>query len=124
MFMPGWKPVLTSGFGESCSARLYLLPRCGVLAWCHTDKERFIDEVTRQLGIIFDAIRERHKPPEVLEHRCAGFMRAGVFPGVVKTPELSTLMEDLQLDMVAMTIDERMARRRDRYGGLHQLQPV
>jgi hypothetical protein len=44
-------------------------------------------------------------------------MRAGVFPGVVKTPELSTLVEDLHLDVVGMTIDERMARHRDRYKG-------
>lgn len=68
------------------------------------DKERFLDEVTRQLRIIFDAIREGHKPPEVLKHRCEGFMRAGVFLGVVKTPELSTLMEDLHLDVVGMTL--------------------
>lgn len=79
------------------------------------DKERFLDEVNRQLRIIFNAIREGHKPPEVLKHRCEGFMRAGVFLGVVKNPELSTLMEDLHLDVVGMTIDERMARHRDRY---------
>lgn len=39
------------------------------------------------------------------------------FLGVVKTPDLSTFMEDFHLDVVGMTIDERMARRRDGYKG-------
>jgi hypothetical protein len=42
------------------------LPGDTCWAWRDMDKERFLDEVTRQLRIIFDAIREGHKPPEVL----------------------------------------------------------
>ena len=79
------------------------------------DKEQFLNEVTRQLRIIFDAIHEGYKPPEVLKHRCEGFMRAGVYLGVVKNLELSELMEDTHLDVVGMTIDERKAKHREHF---------
>lgn len=79
------------------------------------DKERYINEVTRQLRIIFTAIREGHKPPEALKHRCEGFMRAGVFLGVVKNTELSVLMGDLHIEVIGMTIAERQSKKREQF---------
>lgn len=79
------------------------------------DKEQFLQEITRQLRIIFTAIREGHKPPQVMKHRCEGFMRAGVFLGIVKYTELSALMEDLHLEVIGMTIADRKARKRGHF---------
>lgn len=81
------------------------------------DEQRFLDEVERQLRVIFGAIRDGHKPPVILKHRCEGFMRAGVFMGVVKNLELSDLMEAIHLEVVGMTIDERMAKHKERWEG-------
>jgi len=81
------------------------------------DKQCFLDEVERQLRVIFGAIRDGHKPPEILKHRCEGFMRAGVFMGVVKNLGLSDLMEATHLDVVGMTIDERRAKHKERWKG-------
>jgi hypothetical protein len=81
------------------------------------DGECFLGEVERQLRVIFGAIRDGHRPPEILKHRCEGFMRAGVFMGVVKNRELSDLMEAVHLEVVGMTIGERVAKQQERWGG-------
>jgi hypothetical protein len=81
------------------------------------DAERFLGQVEKQLRVIFGAIRDGHRPPEVLKHRCEGFMRAGVFMGVVKNSELSDLMEAVHLGVVGMTIDERVAKQQERWEG-------
>ena len=79
------------------------------------DKHQFSSEVERQLGVIFTAIRAGHKPPELLKHRCEGFMRAGVFMGVVNNVELSDLMEKIHLEVVGMTIQERVAKHKEKW---------
>jgi hypothetical protein len=79
------------------------------------DKHQFSSEVERQLRVIFTAIRAGHKPPEMLKHRCEGFMRAGVFMGVVNNVELSDLMEKIHLVVVGMTIQERVAKHKEKW---------
>ena len=79
------------------------------------DKHQFTREVERQLRVIFTAVRSGHKPPEMLKHRCEGFIRAGVFMGVVTNVEMSDLMEKIHLEVVGMTIKERIARHREKW---------
>ena len=79
------------------------------------EKHQFTSEVERQLRVIFTAIRAGHKPPEMLKHRCEGFMRAGVFMGVVTNVELSDLMEKIHLEVVGMTIQERIAKLKEKW---------
>jgi len=79
------------------------------------DKERFLEEVARQLRHIFGAVREGHKPPEVLKHRCEGFMRAGVFLGVVSNAELAKCMEAIHLNVMGITIAERKAMKMSQF---------
>ena len=42
-------------------------------------------------------------------------MRAGVFMGVVNNVEMSDLMEKIHLDVVGMTIQERIAKHKDKW---------
>jgi len=55
-------------------------------------KQRFLDEVARQLRTIFGAINEGRKPPGILKHRCEGFMPAGVYLDVVSNAESSCIV--------------------------------
>ena len=79
------------------------------------EKHQFTSEVERQLRVIFTAIRAGHKPPDMLKHRCEGFMRAGVFMGVMTNVELSDLMEKIYLEVVGMTIQERIANHKEKW---------
>jgi len=79
------------------------------------EKERYLTEVTRQLRLIFGAIRDGHKPPEIIKHRCEGVMRAGVFLGIVSNAELAQLMEAIHLEVTGVTIAERKASSRERF---------
>lgn len=82
------------------------------------NKAHFINEVEKQLRLIFGAIRDGNKPPEILRHRCEGFMRAGVFLGVVNNGELSELMEKIHFNVIGLTISERRASDSKRYKDL------
>ena len=79
------------------------------------DKHQFASEVERQLRVIFTAVRSGHRPPEMLKHRCEGFIRASVFMGVVTNVEMSDLMEKIHLEVVGMTIKQRIAQHKKKW---------
>ena len=75
------------------------------------NKEHFLAEVNRQLTNIFMALKQGRTAPAVEKHRCEGFMRAGVFCGLVNTAELNTLMEQVHFDILGESTADRKSRK-------------
>lgn len=71
------------------------------------NKDEYINEVDQRLRILFQTSKEGYKLSPVERHRLEGFMRAGVFMGVVSNEEMSKLMNACHLDVFGKTIDQR-----------------
>ncbi len=75
------------------------------------NKEKYLNEVEKRLRLMFQASREGYKVVPVERHRLEGFMRAGVFMGVVSNEELAALMADCHQNIFGKTIEQRKAEK-------------
>jgi hypothetical protein len=75
------------------------------------NKAQFLTEVERQLKNIFVALKQGRTAPKVEKHRCEGFMRAGVFCGLVTNSELTAVMEKVHIDILGESTADRKARK-------------
>ena len=80
------------------------------------DKQEFIQEVSRQLSILYGVLKEGYEMPDQDRHRTEGFMRAGVFMGLVTNREMNDLVAQVHEDILGETIEERRKRKEGTLG--------
>ncbi len=79
------------------------------------NKDKYINEVEKRLSQMFSASKEGYKASSVERHRLEGFMRAGVFLGLVSNEEMASLMNACHLTVFAKTIEQRKAELASRW---------
>ncbi len=73
------------------------------------NKDKYINEVEKRLSQLFLASKEGYKASPVERHRLEGFMRAGVFMGIVSNDEMSGLMNSCHQAIFGKSIEQRKA---------------
>lgn len=75
------------------------------------DKDKFIREVERQLTSIYGVLKEGYAIDARQKHRTEGFMRAGVFMGLVTNKEMNDLVAAVHEDILGETVKGRRMRK-------------
>lgn len=75
-------------------------------------KDDYLNEVRRELKIIFQTIKLCRKNDAKEKYRCEGFMKAGVFLGLVTNTELRSVMEQVHFEVFGQTIEGRAESRK------------
>ena len=71
------------------------------------NQTRFVYEATRRLTRIYELIKSGQPADPVMLHRVEGFMNAGVFLGLLTNQELNHLIEEVHLNVLGESVQNR-----------------
>lgn len=77
------------------------------------DRQKYLQEIENNFFRLFSNAREGYQEPDQERYRLQGFIRAGVFLGLISNDEIRNLMDRVHVAVFGQTIQQR---RDDRSG--------
>ncbi len=75
------------------------------------NKQKYLHEIENNFFRLFSNAREGYRTPDQERYRLQGFIRAGVFLGLVTNTEVEKLMEAVHFSIFKQTIQQRRENR-------------